>query len=110
MPSTALTVQDAAQAGVTRQAEQNSDAVNGNYVPNTGQVIILARNSNGAATARYVRVQPSRTVAGQSAEPIQVNIAAGATALLGRYDRADFGPRIELIPEHADVKFFVFRA
>lgn len=107
---TALVVQDASQAGTTQNAEQNSDVANGNSVVNTGQVVILARNSNGSATARYVDIQPSRTVAGQSVDAIRKTIAAGATAILGRYDRADFGSVIQINAEHADIKFQVIRA
>lgn len=110
MPRTALTVQDASQAGTTLAAEQNSDVANGNYVANVGDIVILARNSNGSATARYVDIQPSRTVAGQSVDAIRKTIAAGASAILGRYDRADFGPQIQVNAEHADIKFQVIRA
>lgn len=110
MARTALVVQNATQAGTTQAAEQPSDVANGNYVPNTGSIVIVARNSNGAATARYVDIRPTRTVAGQSATAIRRTIAAGASAILGSYTRADFGSQIQLDPEHADIKFQVYRA
>lgn len=110
MPRIALTVQDATQAGTTLAAEQNSDATEGHYVANNGSIIILARNSNGSATARWVEVQPTRTVAGQEVDAIRKTIAAGASAILGRYDRSDFGSQILINVEHADIKFQVIRA
>lgn len=110
MPRTALTVQDATQAGTTLAAPTAADVVNGNYVANTGQIVILATNTNGAATARFVDIQPTRTVAGQTVDAIRVTVADGDTEILGRYDRADFGSQILLNAEHDDIEFQVIRA
>jgi hypothetical protein len=59
---------------------------------------------------RNVLVQVTRTVAGQSVDPIEVPIAAGATEILGRYDRSDFGAEILLNADNAEVTFQAIRA
>lgn len=108
MARTALTVQSASRTGTVQAAEQNSDVANGNSVANSGRTVILARNSNAGSTVRNVTIAFTKTVDGQAITSITVAIAAGATAVLGRYSKANFGSVLQLNADNAEVKFRVY--
>jgi hypothetical protein len=104
MPRTAMTVTDISRAGVAVPAEQTVDVANGNYVPNDGKVVLLVRNSNGAATSRTLTIAVNGSIDGQPVTSRSYSIAAGASRYLGTFDTTNYGTQLNINGDNTDLK------
>jgi hypothetical protein len=100
---------DVTKAGVALPAETNGDPVNHHVINNDGNVIIIARNSNGAAVARNLTIRFKGAVDGQGITPKVHSIPAGASRVYGPYDTTNYGTAMEIDVDNAEIKLYTLR-
>lgn len=104
MPRVVVPVTQTVRAGVKVADEVSGDAVNNHYYNNSGKTLLLARNSNGSATARTVTVVTSSTVDEQAVADRAIVIPAGETWVLGPYDVVNYGAQVSVNVDNAELK------
>jgi hypothetical protein len=109
MARTLIPVVDTSKAGTTMPAEVAADVANGNYVPNDGKTLVLARNANGASTARTVTITLVGTIDGFAPAARTISIPAGASKILGPYEVVNYGSQLQLSGDNAELKFTPIR-
>ena len=109
MARTALTATQASRAGTTLPAATAGDATNGNSVQNDGRVILIAKNTNGASTARTITFQTVRSVDGLTNPTRQESIPAGETQVFGPFPPTDYGTTLAFDVSNAEVTIQVVR-
>ncbi|RKR92772.1 hypothetical protein BDK92_7252 [Micromonospora pisi] len=109
MPRVSIPVTEVTRAGIAPAAETNGNATDNHVVANNGKVILLVRNSNGAATARTVTVRFARDVDGQAVTPRTYEIPAAASRYIGPFDQATYGAQMQVDVDHADLKLSAYR-
>lgn len=98
VPVTSIT-----RAGVAPATPTAGDATNGHTVANDGNVFILAKNTNGASTARTITFAFSKHVDGQTVSPVTHSLAAGASLYLGPFSTPDYGADLAITVSHAEL-------
>lgn len=99
----AITPAALSRAGVAL-TETTGDATNGHSIAaNDGRVFILARNSNGSATARTVSVLVEQQVDGQTVAAKSMSVAAGATKAFGPFPKAVYGETLLVDVDNAEM-------
>jgi hypothetical protein len=107
---TALTATQATRDGTTLPAATAGDATNGNSVANDGRIILIAKNTNGASTARTLTFQTARAVVDNLTKPTrQESIPAGETQVFGPFPVADYGTTLAFDVSNAEVTINVVR-
>lgn len=109
MARTSLTAVQASRAGTTLPAATAGDVVNGNSVANDGRVVLVVKNTNGAATARTITFQTARSVDGLTAPTRQESIPAGETQVFGPFDPNDYGTTLNFDASNAEVTISAIR-
>jgi len=104
VPRTSLTAAQASRAGTVLPAATAGDAVNGNSIANDGRVILIAKNTNGASTARTITFQTARSVVDDLSKPTrQESIPAGETQVFGPFPSTDYGTTLNFDVSNAEV-------
>lgn len=85
------------------------DASNGHYVENDGMTAILAKNTNGSATARTITFLTPGTVDGQAVGDRTESIPAGETQFFGPFPTASYGRTLNIDVSHAEVTLEALR-
>jgi hypothetical protein len=101
MPRTVISVITPTRAGVALTST-TGDPVNHHYVMNSGRVVLIVENT-GAST-RTVTFRFARTVDGQAVTPRAETLAAGAKELFGPFDPQEYGGKLQVDVDHADLK------
>lgn len=109
MARVAVPVTSITRTGVAPAAETAGDAVNNHTVANDGQVILLVRNANGAATDYDLTVHLQGVIDGQAIDPKVYTIAAGASRYIGPWPTSRYGTSMQVDVEHADLKLSAYR-
>ncbi|MEU3452179.1 hypothetical protein ABZ671_00850 [Micromonospora sp. NPDC006766] len=109
MARTIVPVVDARKAGVAMAAEAAADVANGNFIPNDGKTLLIARNGNSGSTARTVSIVVTGAIDGFTAAPRTVSIPAGETWVLGPYEVVNYSGTLQLNGDHAELKFQAVR-
>ncbi|WP_250029805.1 hypothetical protein [Paractinoplanes maris] len=110
MPRATLTVNNITKAGIAVPTETNGDTVNGHSLPNDGaKTFLLARNSNGASTARTLTVRLQGSVDGQAITPKTYSIPAGQSRYIGPFDTSRYGSSVAVDVDNAELKITAFR-
>jgi hypothetical protein len=109
MARTALTIVDSARAGTVLPAGTAADVANGNVITNTGNILILAKNTNAASTTRNVTIAVTGRIDGLPVTARTIPIAPGVTQVLGPYDTTNYGSALAINGDHAEVTFQVIR-
>lgn len=109
MPRVAVNGADVSRAGVTLPTETNGDATNNHFILNDGNVIIVARNSNGASTARTLTIVLPGAVDGQAITPKAHSIAAGVSKVFGPYPTSTYGTTMSINVDNAELKLYTLR-
>lgn len=109
MARAALTVTAVSRAGVALPAETDGNATDNHTVANDERTIVLARNSNGAATARTVTVHIDQEVDGVGGLTKTYSIAAGATKAIGPFPTKIYGNPVLLDVDNAELKLRALR-
>lgn len=109
MPRVAVNGADVSRAGVTLPTETNGDATNNHFINNDGNVILVARNANGAAVARTLTILLPGAVDGQSITPKTHSIAAGASKVFGPYPTGSYGTTMQVNVDNAELKLYTLR-
>ena len=108
MARTSLPHTNISRAGVAPGAEVNGDVANGHTTVNDGRVLILARNSNGASTARTITFRLPGTVDGQSVTSRAVSIPAGASRYFGPFPTSVYPGKVEIDVDNAELKLTAY--
>ena len=95
--------------GVALPSETTGDPVNNHFVNNDGNVILIARNSNGASTARTVTVRLPGAVDGQTISPRTYSIPAGATRVIGPFPTGSYGTTMQVDVDNAELLLYTLR-
>lgn len=103
MPRVAVPLTSIARAGVAPATPTTGDATNNHTIPNDGAVFLLAKNTNGASTARTLTVHIAKTVDGQAATSRTYSLAAGASLYLGRWPASEYGSDLLVDVSHAEL-------
>lgn len=110
MARSALTINTISKIGLAVPTETNGDPVNNHLLPNDGtKTFLLARNSNGSATARTLTVRLQGSVDGQAITPKTYSIPAGASRYIGPFDTTRYGSSVEVDVDNAELKLTAFR-
>ncbi len=109
MARTLIPVVDTSKAGTTMPAEVAADVANGNYIPNDGKTLVLARNANGASVARTVTIALVGTIDGFAPAARTISVPAGASKILGPYEVANYGSQLLISGDNAELKFTPIR-
>lgn len=109
MARTALTITDSTKAGAVLPTETAADVANGNSVANDGRTIVLAHNTNAAATPRTATITVTGTIDGFAPAARTVSIAAGATKTLGPYEVGNYSSTLQISGDNAELKFLAIR-
>lgn len=109
MARTALTPTASSKAGTVLPAGTAADVANGNSIANDGSTIILARNTNGASTARTVTITLTGAIDGFAPAPRTISVAAGTTKVLGPYEVTNYSSTLQISGDHAELEFQVIR-
>lgn len=99
----AVPVSSITRAGVAPASPTAGDATNGHTVSNDGNVFILAKNTNGASTARTITFAFAHKVDGQTISPVTHSLAAGASQYMGPYPESEYGDEIAITVSHAEM-------
>ena len=109
MPRTNIAATQASRAGTTLPTATAGDVTNGNYTANDGRVILIAKNTNGASTARTLTFQTVRSIDGLTNPTRQESIPAGETQVFGPFDPNDYGTTLAFDASNAEVTINVVR-
>lgn len=103
MARTSLSATQASRAGATLPAATAGDATNGNSVANDGRVILIVKNTNGAATSRTITFSTVKSVDGLTAPTRSETIPAGETQVFGPFSPTDYGTTLALNVDNAEL-------
>ncbi|MFJ4808504.1 hypothetical protein [Streptomyces longwoodensis] len=109
MARTTISAVQATRAGAVLPAAVAGDATNGNAIANDGRVILIAKNTNGASTARTITFQTARTVDGLTSPTRQESIPAGETQVLGPFPPTDYGTTLNFDVSSTEVTLQAIR-
>jgi hypothetical protein len=109
MPRVAVNGADVSKAGVALPTETTGDTVNNHEISNDGNVVLVCRNSNGAATARTLSVLLTGTIDGQAPQPRTYSIPAGATRVIGPFETAFYGSKLQFNVDNAELRIYSLR-
>lgn len=109
MPRTTLTAVQASRAGTVLPTATAGDVTNGNQIANDGRVILIAKNTNAASTARTVTFQTARSIDGLTHPTRQESIPAGETQVFGPFPPNDYGDTLAFDVSNAEVTLNVIR-
>ncbi|MEW1551346.1 hypothetical protein [Streptomyces tsukubensis] len=84
------------------------DPVNHHQMMNDGRTILQVQNS-GSTVARTVTFRIARTVDGQSVTPKAETVAAGVTEVFGPFPTDDYGGKMLIDVDHAELKLTPIR-
>jgi hypothetical protein len=107
MPRVNIPVTKATRAGVPL-VPTNGDPVNNHYVDNDGRTGVIVENS-GSTVSRTVTFRISRTVDGQAVAPRAETLAVGEKQLFGPFDVNEYGGKLLLDVDNAELKLTVVR-
>ncbi|MEV5319181.1 hypothetical protein AB0K92_16250 [Streptomyces sp. NPDC052687] len=102
MPRVNIPVIQATRAGVTLTAT-TGDPVNNHYVDNDGQTGVIVENT-GVTVPRTVTFRISRTVDGLAVTPRAETLAVGQKQLFGPFDINEYGGKLLIDVDHAELK------
>ncbi len=108
MPRVSVPLTEISRVGVAPATETAGDATNNHTVSNDGRVMLLARNSNAASTARTLTVRVAATVDGQAVTSRTYPIAAAASLYLGPWPVAQYGADLLVDVDHAELKLSAY--
>jgi hypothetical protein len=103
MPRVNVPVTALSRSGIAPPSETNGDAANGHRVANTGQTIVVVRNSS-ADTAYDVTFVTPGTVDGQPVGDRVVEVPADTTRWFGRFSPGVYGTALLLNVENTALK------
>ncbi|WP_338683921.1 hypothetical protein QD712_25775 [Streptomyces acidiscabies] len=103
MPRTAITATQATRAGTVLPAATAGDVVNGNQIANDGRIALIAKNTNGASTARTITFAFTKTVDGQTVTARAETIPAGETQVFGPFPPTDYGVTLAFNVDNAEI-------
>lgn len=109
MARTTISAVTATRAGTVLPAAVAGDATNGNAIANDGRVVLIAKNTNGASTARTITFQTARTIDGLTNPTRQESIPAGETQVLGPFPPTDYGTTLNFDVSNAEVTLQAIR-
>jgi hypothetical protein len=101
MPRSNIAVKQAVRAGVTLTASPG-DPVNNHYVDNDGRTGVIVENS-GSTVARTVTFRVTRTVDGLAVTPRTETLAVGERQLFGPFDVAEYGGKLLIDVDNAEL-------
>nr|WSW58516.1 hypothetical protein OG513_07910 [Streptomyces sp. NBC_00998] len=101
MPRAALSVITPTRAGVALVAT-TGDATNGHSVANSGRVVLIVENSG--VTTRTVTFNIARKIDGLSVTPRTETLAGSAKEVFGPFDPQEYGGKLLVDVDHADLK------
>ncbi|MGW1269673.1 hypothetical protein [Streptomyces sp. NPDC002491] len=102
MPRSAIATLAATREGTT-VTRTTGDPVNNHYIDgNDGRLGILVKNT-GSTVARTVTFRLSKTVDGFAVTPRTETLAAGAEQLFGPFDPNEYGVRLLVDVDHAEL-------
>lgn len=98
------------RAGVAAASETTGDPTNNHQLANNGSTTFLvARNTNGASTARTLTVRLPGLRDGQTISPRTYSIAAGATRYIGPFPTKDYGGTLQVDVDNAELMLRAFQ-
>jgi hypothetical protein len=100
-------VTSASRDGVTLTAT-TGDPVNNHYVENDGRTGIIVENT-GSTVSRTVTFKISRTVDGQAVTPRAEVLTVGQKQLFGPFDVSEYGGRLLVDVDNAELKLTPIR-
>lgn len=103
MPRVVVPAVKASKSGINFTTPVTGDATNNHYYNNSGKTLLVAKNTNGASTARTVTILVTGTVDGNPATKAPISIPAGQEWVLGPYDVSNYGSQVSVNVEHAEV-------
>lgn len=109
MPRTNINVVQTTRAGVTLTTGTAGDVANGNTVANNGRVALLLKNTNASSTARVLTIAITEKVDGQSVAARTVSVPAGALVGVGPFDPSEYGGRLQLNVDNAELLILPIR-
>ncbi|MDX2793984.1 hypothetical protein [Streptomyces scabiei] len=107
MPRVAIPVTSASRAGVTL-TPTTGDPVNNHYVDNDGRTGVIVENT-GSTVSRTVTFKISRTVDGQAVTPRAEVLTVGQKQLFGPFDVSEYGGRLQIDVDNAELKLTPIR-
>ncbi|MDX2575880.1 hypothetical protein PV332_10350 [Streptomyces scabiei] len=107
MPRVAIPVTSASRDGVTLTAT-TGDPVNNHYVDNDGRTGVIVENT-GSTVSRTVTFKISRTVDGQAVTPRAEVLTVGQKQLFGPFDVSEYGGRLLVDVDNAELKLTPIR-
>lgn len=103
MPRTPVPLTTITRAGIAPPAETNGDPANHHVIPNNGRVALLVRNAS-ESNARTLTLRVRGAIDGQPVTPRTVSIPAEASRYVGPFPVDQYGPRLELDVDNAELK------
>ncbi|WP_328846962.1 hypothetical protein [Streptomyces sp. NBC_00258] len=107
MPRAAVPVTSASRSGVAL-TPTTGDPVNNHYVDNDGRTGIIVKNA-GSTVARTVTFRLARTVDGFSVSPRTESLAVGEEQLFGPFAISEYGGRLLVDVDNAELKLTPIR-
>ncbi|MFE5159167.1 hypothetical protein ACFRNT_11645 [Streptomyces sp. NPDC056697] len=108
MPRVNVPVVQFSRAGTVIPAAQAGDPVNNHYVDNDGRIGIIVENT-GSTVPRTVTFRLSRTVDGQAVTPRAETIPVGEQQGFGPFDVSEYGGKMKIDVDNAELKLTVVR-
>lgn len=107
MPRVAIPVTSATRAGVTL-TPTTGDPVNNHTVANDGRTAVIVENT-GSTVARTVTFQLTKKVDGFAVTPRTETLAVGEKQLFGPFDVQEYGARLNVDVDNAELKLTPIR-
>lgn len=104
MPRVLISPTAVTRDGVAPPAESTPDVAQGNYIPNSGSVYVLLRNSNGSATVRNLTVAFANGVDGQTVTPRPYAVDAGDSMWIGPFPVTTYGAQLNVNADNTELK------
>jgi hypothetical protein len=102
MPRVQIPVIKATRAGVALTAT-TGDPVNNHYVDNDGRTGVIVENT-GSTVSRTVTFKISQTVDGLAVTPRTETLAVGERQLFGPFTVGEYGGKLLIDVDHAELK------
>jgi hypothetical protein len=102
MPRTAISVLAATREGTTVTRTVGDPVNNHSIDGNDGRLGVLVKNT-GSTVARTITFRLSKTVDGFSVAPRTETLAAGAEQLFGPFDPSEYGGRLLIDVDNAEL-------